>query len=59
VAREHRYLSEPLSGRLVGLVETDEDFWEVHYCQTLIGVLDGRSGQVRVRDPLDALATPD
>jgi len=56
---EHRYLSEPLSGRLVGLVETDEDFWEVHYCQTLIGVLDGRDGRVRVRDPLDASATLD
>jgi hypothetical protein len=43
----------------VGLVETDEDFWEVHYCQTLIGVLDGRDGQVRVRDPLDSSASLD
>lgn len=49
---EQRFIGEPLSGRVVGLVETKEDFWELHYQQALIGIIDARGGEARVRDPL-------
>ncbi len=55
---QQRFIAEPLSGRLVGLVETAEDFWELHYQRTLIAVIDGRGGQVKIRDPLRVVQAP-
>jgi hypothetical protein len=49
---QQRFIAEPLAGRVVGLVETDEDVWSLHYRRTLIGIIDARGGQVRILDPL-------
>jgi transposase InsO family protein len=49
---ELRFIAEPLAGRVVGLVETEEDVWELHYQRTLVGLIDGRGDRVEVRDPL-------
>ena len=46
------FIAEPLAGRLVGLVETDEDLWELHYQRTMVGLVDGRTERTTVRDPL-------
>jgi len=40
---ERTFLSEVLARRTVGLLETDEDFFEVYYGPLLIGCFDGRS----------------
>lgn len=49
---ERLFLAEPLAHRLVGMVETDEDRWELRYQRTLIGVVDARGERVTIRDPL-------
>lgn len=55
---QQRFIAEPLSGRVARLVETAEDFWELRYQRTLIGVIDGRGGQVKIRDPLRVVRSP-
>ena len=52
------FIAAPLAGRLVGLVETDENLWELHYQRTLVGLIDDRDGRTRVRDPLARAARP-
>ena len=51
------YISQPLIGRLVGLVETDEDRWALHFQRTQIGLIEGRGDAMRVRDVLPVRTT--
>lgn len=46
------YISEPLRGHLLGLVETDEGRWALHFQQTQIGLVEGSGESMRVRDVL-------
>jgi putative transposase len=46
------FIAEPLAGKLVGLVEVDEDLWQLHYQRTLLALIDGRRGKLTVRDAL-------
>ena len=42
----HVYLSQPLSGERVGLVETDYQIWTVMFATLTIGILDEREGRI-------------
>lgn len=50
--KQHVFLSEPLGGRAVGLVEIAEDVWRVYFRTKLLGILDDRGEQARIRAPL-------
>jgi putative transposase len=42
------YLSQPLGGELVGIVEVDNDVWDVYFGPLLVGRIDGRSQPPRL-----------
>lgn len=46
------FISAPLAGRLMGMLEIDEGLWQLHYQGVLIGLLDGRGREVEVRDAM-------
>lgn len=49
----HRlFIAEPLAGHVVGIVEVEEDLWQLHYQRTLVALINGRGKQMKIRDPL-------
>ena len=46
------YLSQTLSGRTVGLLETDDGVWTIKYRHVAVGLLDVRGPQTKVRGVL-------
>jgi putative transposase len=53
------FIADPLRGCVVGLVEVEEDLWQLHYLRTLVALIDFRGRRPTVRDPLrHPLAAP-
>ena len=46
------FLSQPLAGCMVGLIELDDRLWQVHFGRTLLGVIDTSEKRLRVQDLL-------
>lgn len=50
------YLSAALAKRTIGLVESADDLWEVHFQWTLIGILDDRGREPQLLDAMNPLS---
>jgi transposase InsO family protein len=46
------FISQPLAGCIVGLTEVDDRLWQLHFCRTLLGVIDTSKKRLRVEDLL-------
>jgi transposase InsO family protein len=56
---ERTFLSEVFAREVVGLLETEEDFFEVYYGPLLIGWFDGRSHQFAAERPRSRRSQPE